>query len=172
HVLAGRLIRHADDGHVGDPRVRGQLVLYALGGQVLALADDDVLAPARDAQIAVGVEDGEVSRAEEAVGGERAVERRVEIADAQLRAVRLPLSLHAGAHRASLRVDQASDRSRHRAAVGAVELLLAVAAPAGREHRTLGHAVRPEGEGPETLLHLSHELRGDACGARTAAARR
>ena len=67
-ALAARRIGHADHGDVGDLRVRRQLVLDALGGEVLALADDDVLAPAGDAQIAVGVDHGEVAGAEEAVG--------------------------------------------------------------------------------------------------------
>jgi len=52
-----------------------------------------VLPPAGDAQETGVVEDPEVTGAEEAVGGERRVERGVEVADAELRAVRLDLPL-------------------------------------------------------------------------------
>src|SRR5262245_32474053 len=79
HALAARRIRYADHGDVGDLRVRREVVLDALGGEVLALADDDVLPAARDADVALGVHDAEIAGAEESVGGERRVERGIEI---------------------------------------------------------------------------------------------
>ena len=65
----------------------------------------------------------------------------VEVADAELRAVRLDLALDAGGDRPSLLVDQARDRARHRAAVGAVQLLLA--GRRGGPQVNIGHSVMP-----------------------------
>src|SRR5262249_4402347 len=122
HALAGCRVGHADHGHVGDLGVRRQLVLDALRGQVLALANDDVLAAARDAQEALAVRDGEISAAEEPVRSEGRVEGGVEIAHAQLGAVGLYLALDACAHGPALLVDDAGDGAGYGPPVRAVQL--------------------------------------------------
>ena len=64
---------------------------------LLALADDDVLQPAGDAQVAAASTPAEVAGAEPAVGGEGVgVERGVGVADEALRAARLHLAFGAG----------------------------------------------------------------------------
>src|SRR5262249_17982736 len=98
----------------------GELVLDALGGQVLAFAYDDVLAPTGDADEALGVLHGEIAAAEETVGGERLVERSIEVADAELRAVGFDLAFDAGRDRPPVLVHQPGAGARHGAAVGAV----------------------------------------------------
>src|SRR2546422_5887091 len=68
--LARHGVRHAYDRHLGDGRVRREQVLQLAGADVLALADDDVLPPPGDAEVALGVERAEVAGAEPAVGRE------------------------------------------------------------------------------------------------------
>ena len=67
-LLAESLVGHADDrglGHVGVLVERG----FDLGRvDVLAAADDDVLQPVDDVEVAVGVEAAEVAGVEPAVG--------------------------------------------------------------------------------------------------------
>src|SRR4029077_16873575 len=114
---AGR-IRDADHRHVRDLRMRAELVLDALRGEVLSLADDDVLPPPRDPEVALTVDHAEIARTQEAVGGEDVVQRWVEIADAELGAVGLDLALDVGAGDMTGAVDDARDAAGHRAPVG------------------------------------------------------
>src|SRR5205823_10259263 len=127
--------------------------------------DDDVLPPAGDAEEPAVVEDPEVAGAEEAVGGERDVERGVEVADAELRAVRLDLPLDTGRDGPSRVVDEPRGAAGGGAAVGAVQLLLRIAGRAAAEDRALGHAVGTIGERAEPFLRRPHELRRDVGGA-------
>src|ERR1700743_3083672 len=48
--LSGAVVGQADDGDFGDPGVAGQNVLHLLGGDVLAVADDDVFGASGDHQ--------------------------------------------------------------------------------------------------------------------------
>src|SRR5262244_1809804 len=105
HALTARRVGDADHGDVRDLRVRGEVVLDALRGEVLALADDHVLPSPGDAEIAGLVHDGEVAGAEEAIGGEGRVEGRVEVTNTELRAVGLDLALDVGGERAPTLVD-------------------------------------------------------------------
>src|SRR6185503_3055107 len=82
YPLAAVTVGHADDGDLGHLRMRGEIVLDALGREVLALADDDVLPAPRDADEALGVDDAEIAGADEAVRREGDVQRRIEVADA------------------------------------------------------------------------------------------
>ena len=76
--LARVRIGHADDGDVGHLGVRVEEVLHLLGRDVLTLADDDVLEPTGDDEVAALVEPTQVAGAEEAVLVEGVgVERRV-----------------------------------------------------------------------------------------------
>ena len=136
----------------------GEHVLDALGGEVLALPDDDVLPPSGDAEEAGVVHDREVAGAEEPVLGEGRVEPRIEVADAELWPVGLDLPLDAGPDRPPPLVDQPRDRARDRPAIGAEELLLGIARGTAREHRALRHAVRAMHGTPELLLRLAHQL--------------
>ena len=69
--LAQRRVRHRDDRHVGNGRVRDQQVLDLLGGDVLPAADDDVLEPVGDRQVPVGVDPPDVPGPEPPAGQER-----------------------------------------------------------------------------------------------------
>src|SRR4030095_6207531 len=107
-------------------------------------ANDDVLAPPGDPDEALGILHGEIAGADVAVVGEDVIERRIEIADAELRSVGLDLALASG-------VDRPSGGAGNGPAVGAVQFLLCIADPSAGEHRTLGEAVGAEGEGAELV---------------------
>ena len=66
-LLAGLAARHRDDRHVGDRGVGRQDVFDLLRADVLARADDDVLLPSRNHQIAPIHAAPEVAHAEVAV---------------------------------------------------------------------------------------------------------
>ena len=69
--LAPLVRRRADDGGVDHRRMRAQDVLDLARVHVVAAADDQLLRPSDDAEVAVGVELADVAGAEPAVGGER-----------------------------------------------------------------------------------------------------
>src|SRR5262245_33593063 len=66
-LLAGRAARHGDDRHVGHRLVGREHVLDLLRTDVLARADDDVLLPSRDHQIALVHATPEVAHAKVAL---------------------------------------------------------------------------------------------------------
>src|SRR5947208_8186259 len=106
--LARHGVRHAHDRHLGDGRVRREQVLQLAGADVLALADDDVLPPPGDAEVALGVERAEVAGAEPAVGREGVgVQGRVAVAEEALGAARQDLALAPGCDCRAVLVDQA-----------------------------------------------------------------
>ena len=67
-ILAAVLVELADHHHLGEQRAGGEEVLDLLGIDVLpALGDDDVLQPAGDVQVAVGVQLPDVPRVQPAL---------------------------------------------------------------------------------------------------------
>ena len=70
-TLAALAVGQADHGHVADARVCVEQVLDLLGGDVLALADDDVLQATGEHDVAVGADVADVAGAEPAVVVER-----------------------------------------------------------------------------------------------------
>src|SRR5262245_43999871 len=104
--LSRRSVGHPDDGHLRDSRMVGEHVLDLARTDVLALADDDVLLAARDAEIALAVERAQVAGAEPPVGGEGVrVARAIEVAEAALRSACEDLALLPGRHRQAVVVD-------------------------------------------------------------------
>ena len=97
HALTRARIGCRDHRDVGDRRVLVQRVLDLERGDVLRVADDDVLDAAGDGHVAVGVDDPEVAGAEPALVVERGgVERRVDVAEEALRTAQPELALLAG----------------------------------------------------------------------------
>jgi hypothetical protein len=74
-LLAPFLVRYAEDGHVGDRRVTGQLGLDLRRVDVDATGDDHVALAVAEVPVAVGVEVADVADGEHALraGGERLV---------------------------------------------------------------------------------------------------
>src|SRR5205823_3943436 len=92
--LPRRVVGQTDHGDVADAGVREQQVLDFLGADGLALADDDVLEPARDRDVAVGILEAEVAGAEPAVVVEGVgIEGRVHVPAEQHRALDADLTL-------------------------------------------------------------------------------
>ena len=108
-ALAQAVVGHADGGRLAHARAAHQVVVDLAGRQVLAAADDDLLAPAVDADAAVLVHVAQVAREPPAVVGERAVGalRLVQVADELVRATGDVLALDARGHIVSLLVDVA-----------------------------------------------------------------
>jgi len=67
---AGALVVHADRGGIAHARHVVDDLLDVSGHDVLAAEDDDVLEPAGDVEVALGVDEAEVARTQPAVGGE------------------------------------------------------------------------------------------------------
>ena len=61
HVLAEDRVRHAGHGRLGHRRVFEEGGLHLAGHHVVAAPDDDLLLPADDPEMAVGVEVAEVA---------------------------------------------------------------------------------------------------------------
>src|SRR6059036_3546364 len=160
--LARHGVRHAHDRHLDDGRVRREQVLQLAGADVLALADDDVLPPPGDAEVALGVERAEVSGAEAAVGREGVgVQGRVAVAEEALGAARQYLALAPGPDRRAVLVDQA-DLVRADGAPLAVNAALGRVVGPGRGHgRELGRAVVALGDAAEARRRLAYERRID-----------
>src|SRR4029079_13698197 len=91
--------------HLGDCRMGGDHILQLARADVLALADDDVLPPARDAEPAGVVECTEITGAEPSVGRGRL--GAVEVTDEALRAAREDLALASRADVGTVVVDAA-----------------------------------------------------------------
>src|SRR5262249_58338288 len=86
---------------------------------LLALADDDLLEPAGDAQVSRRIDLTEVAGAEPAVDGECVgVQRRIDIADEAVRAARLDLPLGARRTRPTVLIADAHFGGRDRTAFG------------------------------------------------------
>src|SRR5262249_44754798 len=97
--LARSGVGDADHRHLRDRGGCGEQVLHLPRADVLTLSDDDVLLPAGDAEIALGVERPEIARPEPAVGGERLrVERAALVAEEALRPAGEDLALAARRH--------------------------------------------------------------------------
>src|SRR5262245_60538864 len=115
--------------------MRREEVLDLARADVLALADDDVLLPSRDAEEAVSVEDAEVARSEPAVGCERVrAVRGVAIPEEALGTARLHLALAAGRHGCAVVVDEPELRRADRPSV-AVDAALGRIVGTGRRDR-------------------------------------
>ena len=137
-----------------------QHVLDRLGREVLALADDDVLLAAGDAEIAVRVDHAEVAATEEAVGGERlGLQSRVDVADAHLGTEDEDLALAPRGQIAAVLVDDAATPTGHHAAVGVRALVFRIVGCTAREHRALGHSIRAKARCPHSSAHLADQLR-------------
>ena len=67
--LAEALVRHGDEGDVLDCGMAIYLLFDLDDGNILAAADNDVLGATNDANVAVGVDPGEVARLEPIVIG-------------------------------------------------------------------------------------------------------
>ena len=135
-ALARRRVGQADDRHVGHLGVEVQQILHLLGADVLSLADDDVLQAAGDGDIALRVDDPEVTRAEEAVLVEGAgVERGVEVALHHLGSPGPQLALLAGAGDPALQGHHAELDPRHRPSLRAGQLLVRVVVASHGEDR-------------------------------------
>src|SRR5262249_8340199 len=151
--LAGGGVGNADDADLGDGGVQREQVLDLPRADVLALADDDVLLPARDAEEALVVDGAEVAGAEPAAGRERVgVEPLVAVAEEALRAARFDLAHAAGRDRRAVVVDDAELGGADRTAVAvdaARRGIVRAARRDGRELRgavdALGDAVEPRG---------------------------
>src|SRR5262249_31741595 len=89
-------VGHGPDGHADDLRMRVEKILHLDHGDVLAAADDDVLAPPGDRDVAVAVQGGAIARLEPAVprvavGGEL---RALVVADELEGAAHEQIALH------------------------------------------------------------------------------
>ena len=119
-AFAQRRVGGGDHRHVRHRRVRDQQVLDLPGGDVLAAADDDVLEPVGDRQVAAGVDPPDVPGPEPAAWQERGcVQRRVGVAGEQLGAAGEDLALPAFGDVAASRIYQAHLVARKQPAVGA-----------------------------------------------------
>src|SRR5579871_1100705 len=92
HPFTGPPVGQADDRHVGHRGVGEQEVLDLLGGDVLAVADDDVLEPSGDAHEPLVVDHAEVAGPEPPVGDGGRVQGRVDVAHHHLWCTRLELT--------------------------------------------------------------------------------
>src|SRR5262249_27329432 len=125
---------------------------------VLALADDDVLPPARDAKVARGVDGAEVTGAEPSLAREGVgVERRVPVPEETLRAARQNLPLATGRHR-SLFLVHDQDLVRAEGPALAIDPALGGIVGTGRRPRgELGRAVHPLRDAAEAGCGLADE---------------
>ena len=62
--LAQARVRHADQRRIDDGRVSVQQILHLHHRHVFATADDDVLAASGDADVAIGVQTGQIAGVE------------------------------------------------------------------------------------------------------------
>src|SRR5690606_27770886 len=156
HALPPLAVRQADDRDVADLRVRVEEVLDLLGGDVLALADDDVLEPPGQHHVAVLAQVADVAGAEVAVlveGLRR--ERRVGVALADHRALHPHLAVDPGRGDLAVGGDDPHLGAGDRLAGGVQELLVGVRRTALGDHRHLGHAVAVADLDAHLLAHLA-----------------
>ena len=161
-ALALLRVGQADDRDVADLGVGVEHVLDLLGADVLALADDDVLEPAGDGDVAVGVDVAQVARAEpplvvEGIG----VERAVEVAAEELRTDDTDLALLARASRLPVEPDDAHLHALGRRALGVRQLVVRICRASHREDRALREPVaRDDADAADLGLEVVVELRG------------
>src|SRR5262245_39753787 len=148
-LLASLAARHRDDRHVGHRRVARQDVLDLFRTDVLARADDDVLLPSGDHQVAPVHAAPEVAHAEVAVLVEGAdVVLGMHISEELLWPADEDLAfLAVGDLRAARRVDDLDLRRRDDLAIGlGPQVRLGPVADPERRRRHLGGSVGPEDE--------------------------
>src|SRR5262249_44687386 len=129
--LARGDVRHADHRDLGDRRMLGDQVLQLARADVLALADDDVLAAAGEPPAAGVVQRAEIPGPEPAVRRERIA--AVEVAEEALGAARDDLALAPGADVGAVLVDE-SDLVRADRPSVAVDAALGWIVRAGGRH--------------------------------------
>ena len=148
HALAPAFVGHADDGAHGDLGQLGDGVLDLGRVHVLAAADDHVLEPVHDEEVAVGIQPAHVARVHPAVlerGG--CLGGPVPVALHDHGAACRDLAHLAGRQLAALAIDDAHLGNGHGPAGRAQQALtLRAGAVLGRAHghdggRQLGHAV-------------------------------
>ena len=143
------LVGHADRGDLDDVGMRRAEVLDLLRGDVLAAPDDEVLEPVGDRQVPVDVEAADVARAEPPARQEHLrIERRIGVADEQLRSARDDLALGARRDIGAVDVDQADLVPRSGDAVGPRPPVEQVARMSDGDDRVLGRPVRAEHRDP------------------------
>ena len=150
-----------DDRDVGDLRVRVEDPLDLLRRDVLALPDDDVLQPAADDEVTVGVETAQVAGAEEPVGVERVrVERGVDVALEELRPADADLADVTRFEDAVVVADDADLDTRRRSPVGDRELRIGIVDRAERQARALRQPVaRRDADAADLRLDLGVQRR-------------
>src|SRR5262249_49344678 len=141
-ALAALAVGQADHGDVADLRVGVEDVLDLLGGDVLPLADDHVLEPAGEHDVAVGADVAEGAGAAPALGGAGLRGGGlVGVALEHHRALEADLAVLAGTGHRAVLGDDPDLEAGDRAADGVGELLVGVVRRALADHRALGHAV-------------------------------
>src|SRR4051812_33790552 len=160
HQLAPLGVGEPDDGDVADLRVVEQHVLELTRGDVLALADDDVLQPPGEPEMAVRPQHADVAGAEPALVVVRLLRRLlVGVAAAHDRAAHADLALLVRAGDGAVLGDDPHLGPEHRLALGVGELLVGVVRRAHRDHRDLGHAVAVHELDAHLALDVIEELR-------------
>src|SRR5262249_31331919 len=160
--LAGGGVGNADDTDLGDGRVQREQVLDLPRADVLALADDDVLLPAGDAEEALVVDGAEVAGAEPAAGSERvAVEPLVAVAEEAFRPARLHLAHDAGRNRRAVVVDDADLGGADRSSVAVDASGRGIVGAGRRDGRELRGAVDALGDAMEPRRRVADEGRVD-----------
>lgn len=130
-----------------------QQVLYLLGGDVLALADDDVLQPPGEHQMAALPDMADIAGDQEALRVEHRRRRhRVQIARADGLPAQPHLAVRAARQRLAVLVGDPDLHARGRTPLRPGEVLRRVLGVAHRDHGDLGHPV-PVGE---LDAHLPH----------------
>ena len=171
HRLAPGGVGHADHGHVGDIGMAVNGALHLGRVDVLAAADDHVLDPVVDVDIAVGVQVAGVAGEHPAVGGHGAGGGLGLLPVAQHVVGRAghDLAHLAGGHGLPVAADDLDLDTRHRLAGGAHARAAIGVVVLGRQHHHgaggLGHAVGLGELAAEGLDALAQQFQGDRCGA-------
>src|SRR5207253_8856180 len=140
-----------------DRRMSGDQILQLARADVLALADDDVLSPTGDVQVAGGVQYAEILGPEPSVRGERVC--AVEVAEEALRAARQDLAFAAGADVAAVLVDDSQLVRADRPSVALDAALGRIVGTGRRQGRQFGRAVDALRDAVETPRRLAYERR-------------
>src|SRR5262249_23549228 len=156
-------VGHGHDGHAGDLGMRVEEVLHLDHGDVLAAADDDVLAPPRDGDVAVAVQGGAIARLEPAVprvavGGEL---RALVVADELEGAAHEEIALHPRRNRRAVAVHHRELHAAERRAVGLEDFLFRILEPVASHEAVLRPAPSRRDDAPEPLPRVLHELARD-----------
>src|SRR5262245_50964983 len=153
-------VGHGHDGHAGDLGMRVEEILDLDHGDVLAAADDDVLAPPGDRDVAVAVQGGAIARLEPAVprvavGGEL---RTLVVADELEGAAHEQVALHPRSNGHAVAVHHRELHAAERRAVGPEDFLFRIVGPVAGHEAVLRHAPSRRDDAPEPLACVLHEL--------------